>query len=287
MRGVGLQKITPFSTLLQRFAQKGGSVRFIFGFSTGHVGTTTMSNAKLYDTRLVLKNNIRFLFEEAAVPKKAYESSTWDFRREVEHVEYYYGPKLLERSDFSKHLIRVDLSHSNLYFYRGLLAVLNFNNANYSFVRIYRERVEASISMIMQSGKMVDFLTCDYFRFNPLVRSQEIVRKVPLEVWNNFSMIKKSFWAMDEVEARWEIIKLRHPSMTYYEINWSKAGGNIVDELKKLASILGTRLITNKPLEMKIHAGNESENADLRRQVSSEYQEYLILTNFSDYTQKH
>ena len=96
---------------------------FVLGFSTGHVGTTTLSSRGTYNTKAAAQP-LHFFFEPCVMARTDPQTLTAqrDFAGRI------YVPKLLEilRSRHVKEPgLCVDLSHYWLSFYRGLLDVLN------------------------------------------------------------------------------------------------------------------------------------------------------------------
>jgi hypothetical protein len=152
-RGKNLKNIKSFATRLQDIRRQGGDVNFIFGFSTGHVGTTTFSSRKAYVDDDLAKKQIHFVFERGGVPPTACGRSSWDLKKEIIHVEFYYGPELLRVvSNPKANTTIVDLSHANICFYRGLINVLHSLQVSFRFIRIRRDRYETALSMSIQDN---------------------------------------------------------------------------------------------------------------------------------------
>src|SRR5437868_2225835 len=74
-RGKRLGKRT-FSYILGNIRKAGGSVRFVFGFSTGHVGTTTFASYGAYEVDDIRSRRVFLLFERAGVPSGTYKKNT-------------------------------------------------------------------------------------------------------------------------------------------------------------------------------------------------------------------
>lgn len=152
-RGKNLKNIKAFSTRVQDIRRQGGNVEFIFGFSTGHVGTTTLSSKKAYRDEDLAKKQIHFVFERGGVPPSTCGRSSWDLKKEIVHVEFYYGPELLRSVANPKvNNTIVDLSHANICFYRGLVNVLHSHQIAFRFIRIRRDRYETTLSMSIQDN---------------------------------------------------------------------------------------------------------------------------------------
>ena len=193
--------LKPFGELLRIFPHI--NIRLIVGFSTGHTGTTTLSNRTSYDLKDEL---VWFFFEQAGVNKTFY-ANNFTIYDEIKHVEKIYGPRLvkiakenvIERNqsppgpDGVYNVTIVDLSHSSLFFYRGLIAVAKNNKDRLSlqFVRLRRDRVETAISM---TGDRVPFFEYDFFRYHPMENSPNVLLKVDKSIWERMSEVERVFW---------------------------------------------------------------------------------------------
>lgn len=165
-RGKNLKKLRSFSSHVRHMRKQHGSVKFVLGFSTGHVGTTTFSSPSAY-VATNSSRDIHFVFEKGGVPPSTCAQDDWDFKKEIVHSEYYYLPELMRGISLSRNSTVVDLSHANICFYRGLVNVLHSNRIPFTFVRIRRDRIETALSMSIQDESRVDFFKRDYYRFHP------------------------------------------------------------------------------------------------------------------------
>jgi hypothetical protein len=124
---------------------------FVLGFSTGHVGTTTISNASSYRNSTSV---VHLFFEECTkselLPLMQNDSATDSARPAQEHhVRTVWARHLV--SKLSRRGARtagacVDLSHYTLPFYRGLVSVLQASGRPLSLVRIRRDACEVANS---------------------------------------------------------------------------------------------------------------------------------------------
>ena len=274
-RGKNFGNIDSFSAILKRLNDKGGSVRFVFAFTTGHVGTTSMSVPAGYSAQDIENNNVRFIFEKAGVPIETYESN-FKLKDEIQHVEYYYGPKLLEKLALSKANVRVDLSHGNLFFYRGLVHLLYKYNLNFTFIRIRRDRYETCLSMCLEGERVVDFFTRDYFRYTPFHNHDLVQLSIPggRKTWDSFSMKQKAFWVIDEVETRWQTLLSNHPNVSFTEVNWSKRDDNFEEAMKNVSLIIGAKIAKRSPPKLMVQAGKLSLDDGVTNKLIQEDRSY-------------
>ena len=105
---------------------------YVFGWSNGHVGSTSLSSAATYAN----PKNITFTFEKYPRPKSAWRNHGKD-------KEFEFARKYLQRLDLlRKNQTLVDLGHHNMYFIYGILQVMLESPQEYRilFVRIRRHR---------------------------------------------------------------------------------------------------------------------------------------------------
>lgn len=193
-------------------------IRLVVGFSTGHTGTTTLSNRTSYDLENKL---VWFFFEQSTVNRTDY-SKNFTIYDEINHVENDYGPRICWIARMvmrnNRHLWSgrphnatvtvVDLSHSSLYFYRGLISVMdNFREQiSLDFIRIRRDRIETAISMI---GGKIPFFEYDYFRYHPLENEPNVILKLGDQIWQNLTTLEQLFWV--RIEYFYDIIHAGAP----------------------------------------------------------------------------
>ena len=104
---------------MQQLAHKCSSI--VLGFSTGHVGTTTICSEQAY-AREAGRSTIKFFFEPSSMSPAAPQ----DIDTQAAHATAVYVPSLLHGlQNVSSPVMCVDLSHFWLSFSDGLLRVLN------------------------------------------------------------------------------------------------------------------------------------------------------------------
>ncbi len=123
---------------------------FIFGYSTGHVGTTTLSEGKYYGR----PHDVVFIHEmhygKYNISRKdIFTTQKWakaTYEDEYSYVKDIYMPFMVKSKGSKKTLL--DLGHNSLYFIKALLAYLQSETSfKFVFVRIRRERIESAISL--------------------------------------------------------------------------------------------------------------------------------------------
>lgn len=199
---------------------------FIFGFSTGHVGTTTLSEKRFYGS----PKNVQFLHElkygkfdlDESFLTERWKNST--FEDEYDYVKNVYIPFMV-KSRRGKDTL-VDLGHNINYFTDALIQYLQKEtHYNFIFVRIRRERIESAISLAFaHPDKPYDDLCFQLItRYCPWDRVQDVQLVPPSkQVYEAFNVYQQAFWLVDETEMRWIRLLRDYPDMNYIEVFWGK-----------------------------------------------------------------
>ena len=228
--------------------------RYVFGFSTGHVGTTSLSSRRLYHCECEVRAHCRCalshhgFFHESG-QRRGLQSSHPTLRewheaplrggtpaeREAELVER--EAELVRRAYlpmWGRHERALVLSHDTLYLQRGILAAVPHKQL--LMVRIRRAREE----FIASFGRY-DRIERDWY---PLVPSAHgSISHVAPAAWDAMSMADKAAWFADEVEAQWQQLRREHPELPVLEVEWSKArDGSFYEMADAIASAAGLRL---------------------------------------------
>lgn len=180
----------------------------------------------------VCLSSVRFIFEKASVSRSQYaKPPNYTVVDELFHVKSKYIPFVLKAAQELAQchqyynttqpdvITVVDLSHSSLFFYRGLLEFVRIYSERLSvhFVRIRRDRTDTVISM---TSDKPSFLDKDWFRFHPFENIGALVVSVDKPLWSLFSNIQQALWVIDETEARWKQLLSNFPNQSYTEILW-------------------------------------------------------------------
>ena len=273
--------VSPNSTATAAASQTGGSQTgrafdFVFGWSTGHVGPTTLSEKKMYGA----PENVTFLHEmkygKAGLPSldDVYTTESWlqgNYSEEYRYVKTKYIPWLL-KNKYDRSRTLVDLGHNINYFYRALVDyLLSETKYRFIFVRIRRERTETAQSIIYGQPDQAYADVCAELlvRFCPFDKVEEIILRLPGPnphlLWQGFSNVQKALWIADETEARWQQLRQRYKGrFEYLEILWAKKWDGSIDfAALQIARLLGIYKVQRwEPswphMEMHVHAGEAS-----------------------------
>lgn len=259
------------------------------GFSSGHVGTTSFSDKNSYSPFGKSGELIDFIFEKGAVAKTHYMHN-WTITQEINHVEKTYGHYVLDHAnqtmfalginDTMKNITIVDLSHSCLFYYRGLIYVAknNSNKMSVEFIRLRRDRVETVISMTSDPK----FFDHDYYRYHPLENVPSVVLSVKPEVWFRFKFLQQAFWVLDETEARWNKMLRFNPQMKYSEVLWaSRWEDSMNTSMDIIADVIGTKRINVSTPHKNEHAKPKRKNeATLAMQAVELDRQYQVTMGY-------
>jgi hypothetical protein len=186
---------------------------------------------------------------------------------EFEWVKNVYMPALIAAKGDNQTL--VDLGHHNLYFMNALLNHLDSLNYSYAIVRIRRNRYEVALSLLFtetHSPKSENPCNTLLFRLCPFDRVEDVILHPPNKyIWNKFTAFQKALWMIDEVEARWDLIKKRNKLHPFHilEVYWGKAyPGSIEDAIAKVAKLIGmnVNLHSGAVPNLKLHVGNKTKS---------------------------
>lgn len=269
---------------------------FVFGWSTGHVGTTTLSEQRFYGS----PDNVTFLHEmkfgKQGVPhaEYVYDTEKWlagNYSTEYQYVKTRYVPWLL-LNKYNRSRTLVDLGHNINYFYTALVDYLQHEtHYSFAFARLRRERLETAQSLTFgHPGESFSDVCQDLVtRFCPFDHADEVVLRVPNGTWTwaSFSNVQKALWIADETEARWRQLKARVPSLSYVEILWGKAWEGSMDHgALQVARLLGLHRVAKwdpawPHMEAHVHAGEASTDPVALWQISIEDREYQEKMGFT------
>lgn len=246
---------------------------FVFGWSTGFVGTMSLSSSVLFGN----PPNIKFIFEgledhssfnyEDVLHSVKYRDDLWKHwthEDEYKYVKNEFMPSMVEKRGNKSTL--VDFGHHNLYFIYGLLKYFQeYPKYRVLIVRVRRERLETALSMMYckfgrdEVEKCSDLCTQSLFRYCPMDRQKDVILKTNQRVFGTFTEFQKALWMIDEVEARWWRAIRHHRGAHTLEISWSKAWpDSFLNATKTVAGAL--RLDTSNIMDVQINILAESKS---------------------------
>lgn len=234
---------------------------FIFGWSTGHCGTTTLSSATSY----VHENDVIFLFEgHGRCPGGTRSPRGQMSSGEIDSiVRDNYVPSMLACRGNRTTLI--DLGHHNLAMGESLVKYFSSNDTPLTalFIRIRRDRFENALSLTYSIFKSSNDLCLRLAsRVCPSDNPERVVLRLPptLSWKNDLTMYQQAFWMVDEVEARWKRMLRLYPSMDRLEFYWAKGwDGSFEDVIRGVASAAQLKVLGLIP-NIKNHVPDFSSN---------------------------
>ena len=119
--------------------------------------------------------------------------------------------------------------------------------------------------------------------YSPFNNTDNLVMKMDTEAWSGLSQFQKSLWFVDEVEARWQLLQVAHPSIETRSLWWSKYAHGSFDAMAgKVATMLGLSLSESMG-DSKQHAevlgGDDYEK--FKSWAYEQDQEYLKIADYS------
>lgn len=247
---------------------------FIFGYSTGHVGTTSMNDGGVFGNPI----NMQFMHELASGPiefpnRNKMTTAVWsksDFKAEYKWVKDVYVP-FLWKSKGTKDVL-VDLGHNNLYFARALVEYLMSETAHrFIFVRLRRDRLESAISLSFDrpNRQYTDICSSLWYRLCPFDREHDVILHPPSrDAWKALSIFQQALWIVDETEAQWNKLVASHRALNHTEVLWgSKWPGSFDNATLHIGKLLGLNMTTHhqgsehRSKAKRIHAGLDNQNA--------------------------
>ena len=139
----------------------------------------------------------------------------------------------------------VVLSHDVLYLYKGIINSIPHDQLLFIYVKRRRSEFVRSFSQyrIMES---------DYYYFTPMDPGT-VSSRVSRRIWSKMSMPEKAGWFYDEVDARWNELRKRHPHLSVLEVQWASGQrGSFGKMAKSISTVLGLKLREQLP-DLKHH----------------------------------
>ncbi len=243
----------------------------IFGFSTGHVGTTSLGAPDAYGEI----SNAEFLFEGSFAgngTKVTKEMHKANFSRadEFAFVETEFAPFLKAVQEHRQATLLVDLGHWSLYYYRGIHDFFKSPAGlktglchNILWVRLTRDRYETAVSLMYIKERIGYANVCEEISvvFCPYHNVPQVILRPPSRhIWGTmFRTFQKALWIVDETEARWKAFKAQEPGLNFLELEWAVGESGSFERVRgALAAAIGVPTPDFKLAKTKIHAGDRN-----------------------------
>lgn len=250
--------------------------RYMFGISTGHAGSTSLSKRASYSGSL--KANISFRFENSFLGRRTWLS--WAGTKpslEEQEVKVRNDYKLLIDNllDNDQSQTYVDLGHHNML---GMLRTTpKVFGDDVFFLRFRRDRVHTAYSFskyrhgLCKNGYRVCPLT-DWHLLSPHSRNWTE------DAWRSMTHVQQHLWFIDEVEAQFQQLLRENPHVSYLECNWSD---DLEHCFELVSSILGLQVAANGGAHSKNHTDGEmgSYARDKIRRADEDYRSVMEYTD--------
>jgi len=250
--------------------------RYIFGISTGHAGSTSLSNAHSYAGSL--KRNITFRMEEYFLGFGKWW--TWagtkpSLEEQERKVRNDYKRSIDNLLDSEQSQTYVDLGHHNLL---GMLRTTpKVFGDDVLFIRFRRDRVHTAYSF----SKYNRDLCGNAFRVCPLTDWHLLSPHSgnwTEDAWRSMTYEQQHLWFVDEVEAEFQQLLRENPDVSYMECNWSDDLGHCFE---LVSSILGLQVAENGGVNMMHHTDGKvgKRNRDRIVQLDEDYRNVMAYTD--------
>lgn len=250
--------------------------RYIFGISTGHAGSTSLSNVRSYSGSL--KRNITFRFEEYFLGFGKWW--TWagtkpSLEEQETKVRHDYKLPIDNLLDSEHTQTYLDLGHHNLL---GMLRTMpKVFGDDVFFIRFRRDRVHTAYSF----SKYGHPLCKNAFRVCPLTDSYLLSPQSgnwTEDAWRSMTKVQQHLWFIDEVEAEFQRLLRENPDVSYLECNWSDDLGHCFE---LVSSMLGLQVAENGGVNVMHHTygGLDRRERDRIVQLDEDYRNVMAYTD--------
>mmetsp|Transcript_14221 Transcript_14221/g.26429 ORF Transcript_14221/g.26429 Transcript_14221/m.26429 type:complete len:409 (-) Transcript_14221:58-1284(-) len=256
--------------------------RYVFAVSTGHVGTTSLSDKESYTGTAL--SNISFRFENIGGDWEGSEEAQawrewWDDRpsrdQQYERASTTYLELVEEVLAEKGTHTYVDLGH---HIVDGVLRVIPDVFADFLLVRVRRSRYRTASSFFTNHRDLCENLYRVCPLKNPALLQPRNGRWTEGQ-WSSLNHFQQALWFIDEVEAEWQRLLQKHPRMSYVECTWDD---DLSPCLDVVADMLGVD-VKNAGVWSKNHTWGE---VPLQREEMQRYdEEYKAFMRYDRQTQ--
>jgi hypothetical protein len=217
-------------------------LHYVFGFSTGHAGSTT--------AQAVLKKKGcpwegTGIFEKRVRDERkatSFRIGTKRYNAEADKCSYTRDKVIPFLDEMRGNKTWIDMGH---YHNRGpiLECFASLLGSSAAFVRIRRNRYDIAISHVRQYKEHwnISEAPCKaegIVVYCPSDQVGPVALPVQIGIWNQLTDFQKFLWLADELEYRFHKLKMEIPGPRYLEMTWS-TGDELAVGIKEVRSQLG------------------------------------------------
>lgn len=241
-------------------------IHYVFGFSTGHTGSTSLHKALVQND--CCPWNINGAFETQGPDERAHEKEddTCNYTRTI-------LIPFLDRERGSK--TWVDMGH---YHNRGpvleCLASLLGNHLAFVQIRRNRHDIAASFSKLRGSpcqnakGNVKGKNKPPFVSYCPVEDDgTPVALPVRRHTWNQFTTFQKYLWEADELEYRFHKLKMEFPNgPRYLEVTWS-SGDELTAGVQDIQKQLGCQELPSSIPHAKAHVNHTAGTVNCSKRI--------------------
>lgn len=248
--------------------------RYMFGISTGHAGSTSLSDAQSYSGASI--GSITFKFEhDFNGGWKEWAATVPSLTEQERKVRNEYKVPIDDLLDHGQSHTYVDLGHHNVH---GILRTTpKVFGDDVFFIRFRRDRVHTAYSFSQYHRDLCN----NMFRICPLTDWHLLSPrsgKWTDVIWSSMTHEQQHLWFVDEVEAEFQQLVRENPSVSYLECNWSD---NLGPCFELVASILGLQ-VANGGANLRPHTQADPLSSGDRARIVQADEEYQRVMTYVD-----
>lgn len=253
--------------------------RYMFGISTGHAGSTSLSDANSYSGSG--KSKVTFKFEEDYhAGWKEWVATKPSLEEQERKVKEDYKAPIDELLDEKQSQTYVDLGHHNVL---GILRTTPkvFGDDAF-FIRFRRDRAHTVYSFnnsVLTANPYglcaIDFSICPVTDAHLLSPHSG---KWTNDTWSTMTFEQQYLWFVDEVEAQFQQLLQENPDVSYLECNWSDDLGPCFEIV---SSILGLQ-VEDGGVHVKLHTKKNPLSSEDKKRILQADEDYGNVMEYTD-----